>query len=79
MLELTAADVDTDRPPLRLAVVIDRSGSMTGDRLETAKQATAMLADRLAGDDQLAAMARTAASEQGITTTNIARPSTRSC
>ena len=39
------------RPPLNLAVVLDKSGSMTGAKLEKTKQAAVMLVDRLAPED----------------------------
>lgn len=49
LIELTApaAAGDVERPPTRLVVVLDRSGSMSGGRLEEAKRSLCQLVHRL--------------------------------
>jgi len=42
---------DVRRAPMNLAIVLDRSGSMEGAKLEKARQAAAMAVDKLGDDD----------------------------
>lgn len=59
MVELAAPEApeDTDRARLKLALVIDRSGSMGGPKLATTKACAAYLVRRLASSDELAVVA----------------------
>ncbi len=59
MLELTAppAPGSAPRSPATVQVVLDRSGSMGGERLEAATRAVAALTDRLDADDRLGVVA----------------------
>src|ERR1051326_4097091 len=50
----TAPKNDAARTPLTLALVLDRSGSMQGEKIEIAKQAALRVLDRLDERDQAA-------------------------
>ena len=42
---------ESERPPVNVAIVLDKSGSMQGDKIEHAKRAAIMAIDRLRADD----------------------------
>jgi Ca-activated chloride channel family protein len=48
------ADEEAERRPVALAVVLDTSGSMSGEKIEEAKQAVRALVDAMDGRDQIA-------------------------
>lgn len=53
-LEISAVDVPgAKRAPVNLAVVIDRSGSMSGSKIQNARRAANQLVDKLGPDDRL--------------------------
>ncbi|MBS2029146.1 MAG: VWA domain-containing protein [Deltaproteobacteria bacterium] len=53
-IDLTGVDVEGQRAPMNVAVVLDRSGSMAGEKLESARRAAHALVDRLNEKDRLA-------------------------
>jgi Ca-activated chloride channel family protein len=51
------APKDRDRTPLNLSLVLDRSGSMMGEKLRAAAEAAAMLTQRLSPEDTVSVVA----------------------
>lgn len=55
LLDLTAMEPTShERSPMAVAIVIDRSGSMAGEKIRQARQASKLFVSRLADDDQIA-------------------------
>ena len=53
-IDLTGVDVEGQRAPMNVAIVLDLSGSMAGEKLESARRAAHALVDRLNDKDRLA-------------------------
>jgi len=56
-LESEAGTAAADRPPLNIALVLDRSGSMTGEKLAYCQRAAMFAVEQLAPSDRLAVVA----------------------
>ncbi len=50
-------EAETDRPPVNVALVLDKSGSMGGEKIRHAKEAAVMALERLRRDDILSVVA----------------------
>jgi Ca-activated chloride channel family protein len=47
-------DTQPDRPPANVAIVLDRSGSMSGEKIQQAREAAVAAIERLGSDDIVA-------------------------
>lgn len=56
-LQARAVEGQTERRPVALAVVLDTSGSMTGEKIEQAKRSVLELIERMHADDRIAIVA----------------------
>lgn len=52
-VEVPEPEIQIKRPALNLGLVLDRSGSMSGEKLHFAKKAAVYLVDQLTGDDRI--------------------------
>lgn len=68
-LALTGAE---QRPPVNLSIVLDKSGSMAGDKLDKAKTAALHLLDRLRPDDLVSVVAYDSGVRVLVPTTRVA-------
>jgi Ca-activated chloride channel family protein len=68
-LALTGAE---QRPPVNLSIVLDKSGSMAGDKLDKAKTAALHLLDRLRPDDLVSVIAYDSGVRVLVPTTRVA-------
>ena len=56
LLKLEGQAPENGRAPLNISLVLDRSGSMSGDKLHFARKAAAMLVRRLSPEDVVSAV-----------------------
>ena len=68
---VTGAALQTDRPPINVALVIDRSGSMRGQRLQQAKRAALIAIDTLKPSDIVSLVAYDSAAELLVPATKL--------
>ena len=68
---ITGTELKADRPPVNVALVIDRSGSMGGQRIQQAKQAALMAIDMLKADDIVSLIAYDSAAELLVPATKL--------
>lgn len=68
------SDAPQIRPPVNLALVLDRSGSMKGDKLLRARQAARMLVERLGPEDVLSLIAYDGSVEVLVPATRVENP-----